>query len=194
MQRMIFGLARLMALAGGLVLVGLILLTCASVLGRGGNTFGHSGLLEALAPGLAKALIGTGIGPVKGDFEIVEAGIAFSVFAFLPWCQLRQGHATVDVFTAMLPERWNRLLIAFWDVLFALVLALLAWRLFEGMMGKVRNGETTFLLQFPIWWAYAASFGASVVAAAVGLYVAATRLHGLATGRHVPPVGKGSAH
>ena len=194
MQRFIRGLARLMALLGGIVLVGLILLTCVSVLGRGGNTFGHSAFLDAIAPALGEALIATGIGPVMGDFEIVEAGIAFAVFAFLPWCQVRQGHATVDVFTAMMSERANRVLVTFWDVLFALVLALLAWRLYEGMIGKVRNGETTFLLQFPIWWAYAASFFAAAVAAVVGAYVAAIRLVGLATGRHVLPVGGGSAH
>lgn len=194
MQRFIRGLARLMALLGGIVLVGLILLTCVSVLGRGGNSFGHSGFLEAVAPALGEALIATGIGPVMGDFEIVEAGIAFAVFAFLPWCQIRQGHATVDVFTAMMSERANRVLVTAWDVLFALVLALLAWRLYEGMIGKVRNGETTFLLQFPIWWAYAASFFASVVAAVVGTYVAAVRVTGLVTGRHVLPVSGGSAH
>ena len=194
MQRFIHGLARLMALLGGVVLVGLILLTCVSVLGRGGNSFGHSGFLEAVAPALGEALIATGIGPVMGDFEIVEAGIAFAVFAFLPWCQIRQGHATVDVFTAMMSERVNRVLVTAWDVLFALVLALLAWRLYEGMIGKVRNGETTFLLQFPIWWAYAASFFASVVAAVVGTYVAAVRVTGLVTGRHVLPVSGGSAH
>ena len=194
MQRMILGLARLMALLGGIVLVGLVLLTCVSVLGRGGNTLGHSGLIEAMAPALGQALIATGIGPVKGDFEIVEAGIAFAVFAFLPWCQIRQGHATVDVFTAFLSERANRIIITFWDVLFALVLVLLAWRLYDGMIGKVRNGETTFLLQFPIWWAYAASFFASVVAALVGAWVALVRLAGLVTGRHLLPAGGGSAH
>jgi len=194
MQRLIYGLARLMALIGGVVLVGLILLTCISVLGRSGNTLGHADWLEAIAPALGEAIIGTGIGPVLGDFEVVEAGIAFAVFAFLPWCQLRLGHATVDIFTAMLPERGNRVLVTFWDILFALMLILIAWRLYEGMAGKFRNGQTTFLLQFPIWWAYAASFAASVVAALTGIYVAALRVIGIVTGRHVLPVTGGSAH
>ena len=194
MQRIVHGISRLMALLGGVVLVALVLLTCVSVLGRGGNTLGHADWLEALAPAIGKAIIGTGVGPVLGDFEIVEAGIAFAVFAFLPWCQLRQGHATVDIFTAMMPGAINRLLVTLWDVLFALMLILIAWRLFEGMMSKVQNGQTTFLLQFPIWWAYAASFAASVVAALTGVYVAALRLIGIVTGRHILPVTGGSAH
>jgi hypothetical protein len=44
------------------------------------------------------------------------------------------------------------------------VLILISWRLYEGLLSKMSNGETTFLLQFPIWWAYAASFAASVAA------------------------------
>jgi hypothetical protein len=47
----------------------------------------------------------TTFGPVKGDFEVVEAGIAFSIFAFLPICQLHGGHATVDIFTNLMPKR-----------------------------------------------------------------------------------------
>ena len=194
MQRLIDGLARLLALLGGVVLVALILLTCVSVLGRGGNTLGHADWLEAMSPAFAEAIIASGVGPVLGDFEIVEAGIAFAVFAFLPWCQLRLGHATVDIFTTMMPEWVNRLLITFWDVLFALMLMLIAWRLFEGMESKMRNGQTTFLLQFPVWWAYAASFAASVVAAATGVWVAFLRVMGLATGRHLLPINGGGAH
>lgn len=194
MQRSVFWLARGLAALGGIVLTALILLTCASVIGRGGNTFAHSDFLTGIAPGFAEALVGSGIGPVKGDFEIVEAGIAFAVFAFLPWCQLRQGHASVDVFTSLLSERVNRMIMAFWEVLFALTLILLSWRLFVGMAGKVANGETTFLLQFPIWWAYAASFAASLVAALVGVYTAGMRVWGVILGREILPASGGSAH
>ena len=194
MQKLIFTLARAMALLGGLVLVALILLTCISVLGRGGNTFGHSDYLTTIAPGLADALIATGIGPVTGDYELVEAGIAFAIFAFLPWCQLTNGHATVDIFTSFLSERINRAIRSFWEVVFALILILLAWRLFEGMQGKIRNGETTFLLQFPIWWAYAASFVASAIAAIVGVYVAVRRVHASFMGRDYLPDIRGASH
>ena len=88
MARAIERLARMLALLGGLVLVALTIITCISIAGR--------------------ALISFGLGPVPGDFELVEAGVAFAIFAFLPWCQLNRGHATVDLFTSFLSERTNR--------------------------------------------------------------------------------------
>jgi len=187
-------LARLMAIIGGLVLVGLVVLTSVSVLGRGGNTFGHGDFLTSVAPGLAEALINTGIGPVKGDFELVEAGIAFAIFAFLPLCQLHGGHATVDVFTSYLPGRINRVLVTFWEVILTAVIVLISWRLFAGLQGKFGNGEITYILQFPVWYAYAASFAASLVAALVGIYCAAARVIGLISGRPVLPATGGAGH
>jgi TRAP-type C4-dicarboxylate transport system permease small subunit len=107
-------LARTLAIIGGVVLTALVLLTCVSVIGRGGNTLGHSDFLTGILPGFADML--NEFGPVTGDFEVVEAGIAFAIFAFLPICQLHGGHATVDVFTNMMPKRFNRVIMAFWEV------------------------------------------------------------------------------
>lgn len=177
-------LARFMALLGGTVLLALIALTCVSVLGRGLNTLGHSELLTGLSPWLAETLVRTGVAPVTGDFEVVEAGIAFAIFAFMPICQLNAGHATVDILSDQFPERFNRFLIVLWEAVFTLVIMLIAWRLYEGFLGKFRYGETTFLLQFPIWWAYGASFLAAVVAGAIGVYVAAARMVAFARGRN----------
>ncbi|MEQ8335597.1 TRAP transporter small permease [Nisaea sp.] len=184
MAALVTRLARFMALLGGAVLLALIAITCISVLGRGLNTLGHSVLLNDVAPGLAEALLASGVAALTGDFEIVEAGIAFAVFAFLPICQLSAGHATVDIFTDQLPATVNRVLVAVWEVALTLVVLLIAWRLFDGLQGKYRNGETTFLLQFPVWWAYAASFAASVIAGVIALYAAGVRVAGLLTGRN----------
>lgn len=193
MVRLAEAIARAMALAGGLVLVALVLVTCLSVAGRGLATLAFSPWLAGWAPGLAGWLAGLGPGPVKGDFELVEMGTAFAVFAFLPWCQLRSGHATVDLFAARLPARAGLWLAAFWETVFAAALVFIAWRLQDGMQGKIRNGETTFLLQLPVWWAYAASLAAAVAAAAVGLYVAAARVLTAATGRAILPQDEAGA-
>lgn len=180
-------LARGMALLGGLILTALVLLVCVSVLGRGGNTFAHWDVIETAAPGLSSALLGTGIGPVPGDFEIVEAAIAFSIFAFLPLCQLRAAHATVDVFTSFLNRRTNAYLQAFWEVVLTLAILLITWRLGAGLFDKIANGETTLFLGFPKWWAYAASFLAAVCASIVALYCAYARVREALTGQTIIP-------
>ena len=187
-------LARFMAILGGIVLSLLILLTCLSVLGRTLNGFFHSAFMTGLAPGFSRWMIDLGVGPVNGDFELVEAGVAFAIFAFIPLCQITGGHAAVDIFANMFPRWIDRTLRTITEIVFAAVLILIAWRLYDGMMSKLSYGETTFLLQFPIWWAYAASFVGSVVAALVGVYVAAMRLIEYVTGRTLLPEGAGAEH
>ena len=123
-------------------------------------------------PELATWLLGLGIGPINGDFELVEAGVAFAVFAFLPLCQISGGHASVDVFTARMSARANRVLARVSDTLFAAVLVLIAVQLARGLLSKYGSGQTSFLLEFPLWWAYAASLIGAVAAALVAVYLA----------------------
>ena len=193
MKTAIERLARGIAVLGGIVMVTLILLTCVSVLGRGLNSIGHSEWLTGISQSLAEGLIATGVGPVTGDFELVEAGIAFSIFAFLPICQLYAGHATVDVFTSRLSDKVNAWFIAFWDVVLSLVIWMITWRLCAGLLDKMGNGETSFLLQFPVWWAYAASFAAALVASVTALYCSVGRVTYAATGRSILPASGADA-
>lgn len=194
MNNLMMRIARFMAICGGIVLTALVVLTCVSVLGRGLNTFGHSDVLTGLSDGAARALIATGVGPVKGDFELVEAGVAFAIFAFLPICQLLSGHATVDIFTSKLPPRANKALVAFWEVVLSAIILLITVRLFAGLQDAHRYGDTTFILQFPQWWAFAASFAAAVVASVVAVYCAAARVTEAVTGRTILPRSEEMAH
>ena len=166
--------ARLMAICGGLVLTLLIVLICISVVGRSLNGLLH-GWIGSVMPGLSAWALGLGVGPINGDFELVEAGVAFAIFAFLPLCQISAGHASVDIFTAKLPMRINRVLQLGIDVIFAIVLISIAYQLYNGMLSKQSYGDTTFLLQFPIWWAYAASLSGAVLTAVIAFYVAGVR-------------------
>ncbi len=187
-------LSRLMAYLGGLMLVALIFLTCLSVLGRSLNGILHSDFMTAFAPGLSSWFLATGVGPINGDFELIEAGIAFSIFAFLPLCCLTGGHASVDIFTQMMSARTNRILRLITDIAFAVVLVVIAVQLFSGMQTKLRSGTTTFLLEFPVWWAYALSLIGAVVAAVVSVYVAFARVLEAYSGRMVLPVDLGADH
>jgi TRAP-type C4-dicarboxylate transport system permease small subunit len=176
--------ARLIAICGGLVLTVLIVLICISVIGRSLNGLLH-GWIGALVPGVSAWALDLGVGPINGDFELVEAGVAFAIFAFLPLCQISAGHASVDIFTAKLPTRINRVLQLAIDVIFAVVLIAIAYQLYNGMLSKQRYGDTTFLLQFPIWWAYAASLSGSILTAVISLYVAGIRALELMRGEDI---------
>ncbi|MGH1354565.1 MAG: TRAP transporter small permease [Thalassovita sp.] len=194
MQQFMNKLARYMAIIGGVILTLLVLLTCVSVLGRTLNTLFHSGFAQAILGDFAQTILDTGVGPVLGDFELVEAGIAFAIFSFIPLCQISGGHASVDIFTSALPVRVNRFIQMIVEILFAAVLILIAWRLYEGMNSKMRYQETTFLLQFPIWWAYAASLVAACVSAIVGVYVALVRIAEFFQDKTIIHVGGGADH
>lgn len=194
MQQFMNSLARYMAIIGGVILTLLVLLTCVSVLGRTLNTVFHSGFAQAILGDFAQTILDTGVGPVLGDFELVEAGIAFAIFSFIPLCQISGAHASVDIFTSALPVRVNRFIQMVVEILFAAVLILIAWRLYEGMTSKMRYQETTFLLQFPIWWAYAASLVAACVSAIVSIYVAFVRIAEFFQNRTIIHASGGAEH
>lgn len=164
-------LARSFALLGGAALTFLILLICASVIGRSINSILHSDFMQTSLPSLADTLLASGVGPINGDFEIVEAGMAFAIFAFLPLCQLQFAHASVDVFTSHLPERVNRVMRAIIELAFAACIVLIAVQLTSGLISKYRSGQTTLLLEFPVWWSYALSTIAAWAAALIATYV-----------------------
>jgi Tripartite ATP-independent periplasmic transporters, DctQ component len=194
LKSFMMGLARFSAILGGIVLTLLIVLTCVSIIGRILNGWMHSDFMEGLAPGFAQWMLSLGVGPVNGDFELVESGVAFAIFAFIPLCQITSGHAAVGIVTDKLPARVQQFLRMIVELVFAAVLVLIAWRLYEGMTSKMRYGETTFLLQFPIWWAYAASFAGAVVAAIVGVYMGLVRTYEFFTNRIIIWDGAGAEH
>lgn len=187
MHRLVRNLARGTALTGGLVLIVLIVMTTLSILGRSINKLLHGDFFAQNLTGPAQWLIDLGIGEINGNYELLEAGVAFAIFSFLPICQLYGAHATVDVFTSFLPARANRWIAAFWEIVLAAVIVLIIVQLYGGMERYMRNGQTTLFLQFPVWWAYAASFAAGVVACITALYCAALRVGEALTDRDILP-------
>ena len=185
MHRFVMSVARFMALLGGVTLGAMILIIGVSILGRALNDFLHSAVAEALLGDAARGLIDMGIGAIRGDFELVEALMAFTIFAFMPLTQMTGGHAAVDVFTSWMRGRGDRILKAFIEVLFAVVFVIIAWQLKEGMDSRIRSGQTTLLLQFPVWWPYAASLFGAIITALVAIYHAGVRGVELITGQSI---------
>jgi TRAP-type C4-dicarboxylate transport system permease small subunit len=126
-------LAEALALAGGLLMLVVACLVTASVLMRW--------------------LLGDGI---SGDFELVQIATALAAFAFLPLCQARRGNVVVDTFTAKLPRRARRGLDALWDLTYAALIAVLAWRLALGAVDAFASQTTSMVLGIPQGYAIAA--------------------------------------
>ncbi|MGR3509219.1 MAG: TRAP transporter small permease [Sulfitobacter sp.] len=192
MYRLTQFLAVVTALIGGLVLLTLVLMTTASIIGRFINGMLHGDFFQGALNTLAQAVLDLGIGEINGNYELLEAGVAFAIFSFLPICQFYGSHASVDVFTAFLSRRTNRWIIAFWEVILTAVTFLIIWRLYEGMQRYIGNGETTLFLQFPVWWAYAASFVSGVVACIVAIYCAVIRIVEAVRGVSILPREQGA--
>jgi TRAP-type C4-dicarboxylate transport system permease small subunit len=155
--RVLDRLARLLALLGGALAVALALLVSTSI-----------------------TLRAFGLGGVRGDFEFVQMGVALIVFAFMPWCQARRGNVMVDSFTTRLPPRFQAALDALWEVIFAAMMALIAWRLAVGAMDAASSSTTTMVLLMPIAPAIAACAGLAGFTALVALAMAVSRLRGSA--------------
>jgi TRAP-type C4-dicarboxylate transport system permease small subunit len=93
---------------------------------------------------------------VPGDIELVQIATALAVFSFLPLCQAHRGNIMVDTFTTRLPRRMQRALDALWDLVYAGMAALIAWRLAIGAYDTLRSNTVSMMLALPIGWAIAA--------------------------------------
>ena len=160
-------LARSAALLGGIALIALVVMTVVSIIGRNFTAFG----------------------PVPGDFELVEAGVAFAIFAFMPWCQLNRGHAAVEILASRFGVLFNNLIDLISDVLLLGLWIFLGYRHFLGMLDKKGYSETTFILQYPIWWAYAAALAGIVVIVIVSIFCVLRSIRNLTSRRLPEPSG-----
>ena len=149
--RIISRLTTLLAISAGIVLTAMAVLTVISITGR--------------------SLIWAGLGPIPGDFELVEMGAAIAVFGFLPYCHLRRGHVTVDLFVNRLSTRVFNVLTLFGDFTIAVISVVVAWRLWLGLGEKISYGESTMILGAPVWYAFLISFVGAAWMVVVGLHV-----------------------
>ncbi len=108
--------------------------------------------------------------PVPGDIELLQMGTAVASAAMLPYCEMVRGHLRVDFFTASLRPRVRRLLDATSHLLLALVATLIAWRTGAAALSLRAVGETSMMLDLPVWLAWAALVPSFVLFAAAGAY------------------------
>jgi TRAP-type C4-dicarboxylate transport system permease small subunit len=163
-------LVRIAAYAGGIVLVALTAITVASIFGRIVVTMANASdapswhaFLTPLLRAVGGAFTALGARPVPGDYELVEGGAGFAVFAFMGWAVTQRAHATVDLFAPFFANRFNRFMDLVSDLLILGVALFIGWRHWIGTLEKMANGETTFILQYPNWYSYALSMFGAVV-------------------------------
>ncbi len=137
------------AMAGGVMLMLIALMTIVSVIGRA--AFGK---------------------PVPGDIEVTQYAIAVTISAFLPYCLFSGGNLIVDFFTAKAKQRTKRVLDAIGALTLAFAMGLFAWRTVIGMLAVKEAGETSMVISVPLWWTYAGMAPCFVLATFAALALA----------------------
>jgi len=141
------------AIAGGLVFVGLVVMSIVSIVGRK----------------LASS-------PVPGDVEVLQMCAAFAAASFFAYCHLIGGDVKVDFFTANARARTIHWLDMFGSLLVGMVGALLAWRTFAGAMVVKEAGERSMILDWPLWIPQMAMVPGFVLLALAGFHKMAQHL------------------
>lgn len=139
-------LSRLCAILAGLLLTGITLMTCFSLIGR--NTTGVT---------------------ISGDFELTGVATGAAIALFMPLCQLKRGNIIVDFFTAKLSDRTNAQLDRFGALLLSATFALLSWRTSLGGLSAYETQSGTMMLGFPEWIVYVAMVPPFILTAVIAL-------------------------
>ena len=142
-------LAKFCAIVAGLLLTGITLMTCGSLIGR--NTVGIT---------------------LVGDFELTGVAAGAAVALFLPWCQISRGNIIVDFFTAKASERTNEALDRFGALLLGLCMVLITWRTVYGGLNAFNTNSGTMMLGFPEWIVYALMVPPLALTAVIGIWQA----------------------
>lgn len=139
-------LAKLCAILAGVLLTAITLMTCVSLIGR--NTVGWT---------------------IVGDFELSGAAAGAAIALFLPWCQIKRGNIIVDFFTEKASAATREKLDRLGALLFALALALMAWRTGMGALSAFKSQSGTMMIGFPEWIIYSAMLPPLTLCVAIGL-------------------------
>ena len=127
--RALHGIAKGLAIFGGLLTCAMAAIVTASVTGRY--------LLSW---------------PVPGDYDIVGILCGCAIFAFLPHCQLVRGNVFVDFFTVKASPRVKAWLDAMGTAIYLAAAVLFTWRLYYGMLEMQESSEQIAAFAFYRWW------------------------------------------
>jgi TRAP-type C4-dicarboxylate transport system permease small subunit len=89
---------------------------------------------------------------IAGDVELIQTATAITAFAFLPFGQINRSGIIVDTFTQQLPRGVCNRLDAFWDLIYAAIALILAWRLAVGAFDAIHSHTVTTVIRLPVGW------------------------------------------
>lgn len=125
------------AVAGGVVLLAIVLVTTANA---GAFALGR----------LARAWGGTVAG-LPGYEDFVRLAISGAGLMFFPYAQARRGHVAVDIFVAYLPARLRVILDKLWLAATVAMALFLAWWMWFGMARARADALVTGVLGWSDW-------------------------------------------
>lgn len=104
---------------------------------------------------------------MRGQFELVELALAYTVFLALPAVFLRDAHLVVDVADQFVSARLRQVLDLGGAIASLAALAVMLWQMAPQALYMARFGDMTFDLQIPkLWYAAPALLGVACSAAA----------------------------
>jgi TRAP-type mannitol/chloroaromatic compound transport system permease small subunit len=109
--------------------------------------------------------------PVPGDVELLQMLAAFASASFFAYCHLMHGDVKVDFFTAHVSSTKRSFLDAMGSLLVGLVGTVLAWRSWVGAMSLREAGESSAILEVPVWIAQVLMVPSFFLLALAGFYM-----------------------
>jgi TRAP-type transport system small permease protein len=105
--------------------------------------------------------------PIRGMLELIELGLACTIFIALPAVFLRDEHLVVDVIDHLAPRPITRVLRLAGLLVSLAVLAMMAWHMIPAARNMLEFGDVTSDLSLPkIWYWIPVLFGVAASALA----------------------------
>jgi len=129
--------ARVWAILGGVVLLGIVAVTVANA--------------GAFALDRVARLAGGEVGALPGYEDFVTLAIGTAIPMFLPWCQAQRGHLAVDLFLSRAPAWLKRGIDRLSLVSMAALALFLAYWMTLGLLETRGDGALSPVLGWQVW-------------------------------------------
>ncbi len=139
-------LAKFCSILSGILLTGITLMTCYSLIGR--NTTGNT---------------------ITGDFELTGVATGAAIALFMPLCQFKKANIIVDFFTAKASQATIVQLDRLGALFMAMAFGLIAWRTCLGGLNAWTSQSGSMMLGFPEWVVFAAMTPPLALSAVIAL-------------------------